>query len=105
MGMGYFMVSLSSGQQAEVRWGKVKKKQVLNIVSLFKKKGITTEERIGYIVKVQPGTPDQKEYRLLKTKEGEWLTKEDSGFLPACDELSMALEKAIDEYEKSHNPQ
>jgi hypothetical protein len=97
--MGYFTIDLPGRIKAEVRFGKVMKKVILpNLFDLFRMKGAKKEERRGYIVKIGEG----QLYRLLRTKEGVWLNDSDSGFPVAeDDETSLAIKKAIEEYEQS----
>ena len=52
---------------------------------------------------MEPTSKDQKEYRLLKTKEGEWTSEDDGGFrVTPDDQISIAIKKAIDNYESQH---
>jgi hypothetical protein len=98
--MGYFTIDLPSGKRGEVRFGKIFKKSV-NFFDLFRKKGVNREEKTGYIVKIEPAPVNRKLYRLLKSKEGEWLKESDGGFpVETDDETSIAIKKAIDGYEK-----
>jgi len=97
--MGYFTIDLPGKIKGEVRFGKVMRKVKLSdLFDLFSKKGPKREERRGYIVKIG----EVQLYRLLRTKEGEWLNDGDSGFPVAeDDEISLAIKKAIEEYEQS----
>jgi hypothetical protein len=96
--MGYFTIDLPGNIKGEVRFGKVTRKLIsINPFTLFKRKGPKREERRGYIVKIAEG----QLYRLLRTKDGEWLNESDSGFQTAKDdEISLAIKKAIEEYEQ-----
>jgi hypothetical protein len=97
--MGYFTIDLPGKIKGEVRFGKVMRKFVsVNLFDFFRKKGTKRDERRGYIVKIGEG----QLYRLLRTKEGEWLNESDSGFqVDKNDETSLAIKKAIEEYEKN----
>ena len=97
--MGYFTIDLPGRITGEVRFGKVMRKLVpANLFDLFRKKPSGSEEKTGYIVKIGEG----QLYRLLRTKEGEWLNESDSGFPVAKDDdTSLAIKKAIEEYEQS----
>ena len=97
--MGHFTIDLPGRIKGEVRFGKVMRKVMLpNLFGLFGNKAPKREERRGYIVKIGEG----QLYHLLRTKEGEWLNESDSGFPVAKDdETSLAIKKAIEEYEQS----
>ena len=57
----------------------------------------------GYIIKIEPTSTEQKEYRLLKTKEGKWTSEDVGGFQVSLDdEISTAIKGAIDNYEGQH---
>ena len=89
--MGYFIIELPDAGKAEVRTGRIIRKSV-NIFHLFRRK----EVRVGYMVKMG----GRECYRLLRTKEGQWLKEGDEGFpLTVEDETSIALKKAIEAYE------
>ena len=99
--MGHFTISLPNNQQGDVRWGTIRKKVLF--LSLFRSNKLKNEEKKGYIVKVEPATKDQKEYRLLKAKEGEWTSEDDGGFrVTPDDQISVVIKKAIDDYENGH---
>jgi len=92
--MGYFTIDLPDAGKAEVRTGRIIRKSA-NIFHLFRRK----EVRIGYIVKMG----GQECYRLLRTREGQWLKEGNEGFLLTKeDETSIALKKAIEAYEHRH---
>jgi len=97
--MGYFTIDLPGKIKGEVRCGKVMKKSIpVNLFDFFRKKGTKRDERRAYIVKIGEG----QLYRLLRTKEGEWLNESDGGFyVDKNDETSLAIKKAIEEYEKN----
>jgi hypothetical protein len=99
--MGHFTIQLPSGRQADIRWGIIKKKRPNNFFGLFRAKKFGMEEKIGYIIHLGLDTPQPKQYRLLRTKRGEWLAKGDDGFWPGeDDEITAFLKEAITEYEK-----
>ena len=89
--MGYFTIDLPDAGKAEVRTGRIIRKS-LNIFHLFRRK----EVRVGYLVNMG----GRECYRLLRTKEGQWLKEGNEGFQPTEeDETSIALKKAIEAYE------
>jgi hypothetical protein len=97
--MGYFTIDLPGNIQAEVRFGMVTKKTgLISLFDLFRKGKIKPEKKKGYFVKTGEG----QLYRFLRTKNGEWLKEDDSGFLIATDdETTRAIKKAIEEHEQS----
>jgi len=61
---------------------------------------LNTEEKIAYIVEVEP-VYDISEYRLLKTKTGNWLNDgEDKWLRHGEATFNSAIKKAIDDYER-----
>lgn len=96
--MGYFTIDLPGNIKGDVRFGKVMRKFTsINPFKLFKRKGHKREEWRGYIVKIAEG----QLFRLLRTKEGEWLKESDSGFqITKDDETSLIIKKVIEEYEQ-----
>ena len=99
--MGHFTITLQNNQQGDVRWGTLRKESTL--LNLFKGNKSANEIKKGYIVKVASTSSEQKEYRLLKTKEGNWTSEDDGGFqVTPDDQISVAIKKAIDEYESQH---
>jgi len=99
--MGHFTITLPNNQQGDVRWGTVRKKSIF--LNLFKDNKSGNEIKKGYIIKVEPTSTEQKEYRLLKTKEGNWTSEDDGGFrVTPDDEISLSIKKAIDDYESQH---
>jgi len=99
--MGHFTITLSNNQKGDVRWGTIRKKSLF--LGLFKKTRLDNEVKKGYIIKIEPASKDQKEYRLLKTKEGNWTSQDDGGFQVTPDDLiSVEIKKAIDNYENQH---
>ena len=54
------------------------------------------------MVKVEPAN-EQREYRLLRTKDGNWTSEDDGGFqVTPDDNISAEIKKAIDNYESQH---
>ncbi len=99
--MRHFTIALPNNQQGDVKWGTITKKSPF--LGLFRKNRLDNEVRKGYIVTMEPTSKDQKEYRLLKTKEGEWTSEDDGGFrVTPDDQISIAIKKAIDNYESQH---
>jgi hypothetical protein len=98
--MGQFIIDLPNNLQGNVRWGTIRKKS--SPLGWFKK-GLDNEVKKGYIIQIKPASKDQKEYRLLKTKEGNWTSEDDSGFkVTPDDKISVEIKKAIDNYESQH---
>lgn len=95
--MGYFAFNLMSGMRAEVRWGNIYKKTL-------SWRGLRREVKRGYIVRVRPvdgPLNEWREYRLLQTLDGCWLSEGDPGFVPTPeDEVVGELRAAI--LEKRH---
>jgi hypothetical protein len=71
--MAQYFISLPNARQGNVKTG-IRKKDKKRFMDLFfPSKKLNTEEKIAYIVEVDP-VYDIREYRLLKTKEGKWLS-------------------------------
>lgn len=99
--MGHFTITLPNNQQGDVRWGTIKRETLF--LNLFRGNKLKNEEKRGYIVKVASVPSNPKEYRLLKTKEGEWTSESNKGFqVTPDDEMGVAIKKAIDHYESRH---
>jgi len=99
--MGHFIITLPNNVQGHVSCGTVKKTSTL--LNFLKGKKSGTETKKGYIVKVDSTSSQQKEYRLLKTKEGNWISEDAGGFqITPNDQVSAAIKKAIDDYESQH---
>lgn len=91
--MGHFTINLPNNEQADVRWGNVRKLEInLNIFSKSKPK---SEPKTGYKVKVEANV----EYQLFKSTTGEW-TKDADGKIALNDEPLLSIKKAIIEKEK-----
>jgi len=99
--MGQFTITLPDNLQGNVRWGTIRKMSLF--LGLFKKNNLYSSVRKGYIVKIETAAADTKEYRLIKTKEGDWTSQDDGGFqVTPDDQISVAIKKAIDNYERLH---
>ena len=99
--MGHFTINLPNNQKGDVRWGTIKKKSLF--LGLFKSKKSESEIRKGYIIKIEPASIENNEYRLLKTREGKWTSEGDEGFqVTPDDEISASIKSAIDNYESQH---
>jgi hypothetical protein len=99
--MGHFTITLPNNLQADVRCGTIKKKSLFS--DLFKTKKLNNEEKKGYIIKIDRTSNEHNEYRLLKTKEGNWTSEDDGGFhVTPDDEISASIKSAIDNYESQH---
>lgn len=97
--MAQYFITLPNNRQGNVKTG-IRKKLKKSFRDLFSSKKINTEEKIAYIVEVNP-TYDISEYRLLKTKEGEWLNDgEDKWLRHGETAFNTAIKRAIDEHEK-----
>ena len=99
--MGHFIINLPDNKQADVRWGTVRKELIS--LNLFKGNKSRNEIKKGYIVNLEPTSAEQKEYRLLKTKDGNWISGDDGAFrVTPDDEVSLSIKKRIDDYESQH---
>lgn len=92
--MGHFMIDLPENKKGDVRWGTVSKKHL----SLFKRRKEENWSKTGYIVKIIDDK-NQVEYRLFKSKNGEWSTDED-GNNHLNNEVLFSIQKGIIEREK-----
>ena len=97
--MAQYFIKLPNDRQGNVKTGVRKKDKKKFIDLFFPSKKLNKEEKIAYIVEVEP-VYDIREYRLLKTKEGKWLNDGDDKWLchgePA---FNSAIKKAIDDHE------
>ena len=99
--MGQFTITLPDNLQGNVRWGTIRKMSLF--LGLFKKNNLHNSVKTGYIVNIEPATTNAIEYRLIKTKEGDWTSQDDGGFqVTPDDQISVAIKKAIDNYERLH---
>ncbi|SFQ37656.1 hypothetical protein [Parafilimonas terrae] len=97
--MAQFFIDLPNNRQGNVRTGIKRKEQKTFLHLLMPWKKIDTEEKLAYIVEVNP-VDDIREYRLLKTKDGKWLQEgEDKWLCEGDGKLNLLIKKAIDEYE------
>ena len=97
--MAQFFIELPNNRQGNVRTGIQRKEQksFLHVLTPWKK--LNKEEKLAYIVEVNP-VDDIREYRLLKTKDGKWLQQgEDKWLCEGDGKLNLLIKKAIDEYE------
>lgn len=98
--MAQYFISLPNDRKGNVKTGvrKKDKKKFLDI--FFPSKQLNKEEKIAYIVEVDP-VYDIGEYRLLKTKDGKWLDDgEDKWLRHGEATFNSAIKKAIDDHEK-----
>ena len=99
--MGQFTIDLPNSYHGDVRWGTIRKKALF--LGLFKRNRLNNEVKKGYIIKIEPAIKDQKEYHLLKTKDGIWASEGEEGFVVTPDDqISVEIKKAIDNYESQH---
>ena len=95
--MGQFNIGLPQNRKGNVRWGKViKTTSLLRLLPWIKGK---PEEKTGYIIKIEPALEHKTEFRLFKTKEGNWSQDED-GRIPLEGETIQFIRKAIEDHEK-----
>ena len=97
--MAQYFIKLPNDRKGNVKTG-IRKKDKKKFMDLFFPKGkLNTEEKIAYIVEVDP-VYDINEYRLLKTKAGTWLNDgEDKWLRHGETAFNSAIKKAIDDYE------
>lgn len=97
--MAQYFITLPNNRQGNVKTG-IRKKDKKSFMDIFSSKKFNTEEKIAYIVEVNPAY-DISEYRLLKTKEGKWLNDgEDKWLCHGEPAFNAAIKQAIDDYEK-----
>ena len=97
--MAHFIIQLPDGRKASVRKGTIIKKGI-GLQAFFSRR-LQAEKKSGYIIHL--GSPDgqQKEYRLLKSTEGSWLTGPVAGFGHAEEDSNcVQIKQAIDEHER-----
>jgi len=98
--MGHFTITLPNNLNGDVRWGTIRKKSTF--LNLFKSNKSDSYIKKGYVIKVGPAN-EQREYRLLRSKDGNWTSEDDGGFqLTPDDNISAEIKKAIDNYESQH---
>ncbi len=100
--MGYFVSELPSGEWAEIRWGLIIKKSIF--INPFRRRG-KRESKRAYIVRIGQKRPpsEMKEYRLLRTMEGQWLSEAEEGFQPTAEDAVVTqIKAAIQLYEQQH---
>lgn len=97
--MAQFFIELPNNRRGNVRTGIKRKEQKSLLHVLLPWKKINEEEKLAYIVEVNPAD-DIREYRLLKTKDGKWLQEgEDKWLCEGDGKLNLLIKKAIDEHE------
>ena len=97
--MAQYFITLPNNRQGNVKTG-IRKKDKKSFMDIFSSKKLNTEEKIAYIVEVNP-MYDISEYRLLKAKEGKWLNDgEDTWLRHGEAAFIAAIKQAIDEHEK-----
>jgi hypothetical protein len=89
--MGHFLIDLPENRKGDVRWGMVHKNQF----SLFRKN--KSESKKGYIVNVTDSN-GKMEYRLFKSRNGEWSTDPGS-IVELNDQMLLLIKEAIVERE------
>lgn len=97
--MAQYFIELPNDRHGNVKTG-IRKKDKKRFIDFFlPSKNLNKEEKIAYIVEVEP-VYDIREYRLLKTKEGRWLNDgEDKWLCHGTPAFNTAIKKAIDEHE------
>jgi hypothetical protein len=97
--MAQYFITLPNDRQGNVKTG-IKKKETKKLMNFLFPSKKSNEETIAYIVEVLPAY-DLMEYRLLKTKEGKWLTGDEDKWLREGDAtFNSAIKKAIDDHER-----
>ena len=97
--MAQFFIELPNNRQGNVRTGIKRKEQKSFLHVLVPWKKLHKEEKLAYIVEVNP-VDDIREYRLLKTKDGKWLQQGEDKWLREGDgKLNLLIKKAIDDHE------
>lgn len=82
--------------------GKVIKMHKRFLTLFFPWKKLIREERTGYIIKVKPEVENIAEFRLFKSREGNW-SQDVDGMKKVEGETAIAIRKAIEEHENLHN--
>ena len=98
--MAQFFISLPNNRQGNVRTGRQRRQQKTFLHVLMPWKKLNKEEKLAYIVEVNPND-DITEYRLLKTIDGRWLSVgEDNWLREGESSFNIAIKKAIDDHER-----
>ncbi len=108
--MAHYTVNLPGGIPADVRQGRVFKK-MMGLDKHWPWIKFKGEERVGYVVTVDAGHTNSMQYHLLKTSKGNWpstagneagtaVNMQGKWQPVAEDEITLAIKKAIDAYEK-----
>jgi len=90
--MAQFTIQLPDNSKWEVRSGRVSKKRLW----FFHRKK-AADVRIGYIVFNKSSS---RQYRFLRTSDGNWMSESEAGFEAGKDEISIFIKRQIDKYEK-----
>ena len=99
--MAQYFITLPNNRKGNVKTG-IRKKDKKSFIDLFSSKKLNKEEKIAYIVEVEP-VYDLREYRLLKTKDGKWLNDgEDKWLCMGEAAFNSAIKQAIDDYETTN---
>jgi hypothetical protein len=97
--MAQYFITLPNNRKGNVKTG-IRKRDKMSFMDIFSSKKLNKEEKIAYIVEVDP-VYDINEYRLLKTKEGKWLDDGEDRWLRHGEaDFNSAIKKAIDDHEK-----
>jgi hypothetical protein len=96
--MGHFTINLPDGKLGDVLYGTVRRKS--SIFSLFSKNKEKNESKTGYVVRFGNNKANQEEYRLYKSKEGNW-SQDVEGQNELDNDLHLSIRNAINEKELS----
>ncbi|MCU7551366.1 hypothetical protein OCK74_19750 [Chitinophagaceae bacterium LB-8] len=94
--MGHFTIDLPDNRHGDVRWGKVRKLQ-FPFLWLTRK---NRDEKMGYIIKVNPAVDGVSMFQLFKTKEGKWFQDPDER-KQVEDKITLAIKDAIEKHEQT----
>ncbi len=110
--MAQFTIDLPGNLRGNVRSGRIIRKRVplFKLWQMIKRTKIIVdnEERLGYIVNIEPSAGNRREYFLCRRNDDKkWLTAEEKKMImpkekwPELeeDDISAEIKKAIDKYE------
>lgn len=99
--MRRFDISLPNNVRGEVRWGTVRKidNKINLLLDLLPWRTLDREEKTSYVITVEPATEREREYRLFKSKAGQW-TQDAEGTIPLKHETLLALQTAIEAHDQ-----